>query len=107
MTPETLKRAKELTAQIENIDDQLEALRDASKHENMGLDYASFKIPHPKGSKRPRAYCYDSHKDHSESINLEDLPHKTQQELFQVISKAAKSKLQYRRRVARKELASL
>lgn len=107
MTPQTLKRAKELTAQIEYYDDQLEAIRDAGKHKGMGLSYASFEIPHPKGSKKSRASYYDEHKSHHESINLEDVPHKTQQELFQVVSKAVASKIQYRRRVAKRELASL
>jgi len=107
MTPQTLKRAKELTEQIENIEGQLEAIKDASQHGGMGLNYAQFEIPHPKGSKRSTARMYDSHEGHEESINLEDLPAKTQQELFQTVSKAVKSKLTYRRRVAKRELASL
>ncbi|MCK4822515.1 hypothetical protein KA005_42515 [bacterium] len=107
MTPQTLKRAKELTEQIEYIDGQIESVRDATKVKRMGLNYAAFEVPHPKGSKRTRARMYDSHETHHESVNLEDLPHKTQQELFLTVSKAVVSKLTYRRRVARKELASL
>ena len=107
MTPQILKRAKELTAQIENIEEQIESIKDATKHKGMGFSYAQFQIPHPKGSRRSGARMYDSHQDHSESVNLEDLPHKTQQELFRTVSKAVVSKLTYRRRVAKKELASL
>ena len=107
MTPRTLKRARELTDQIEYFDGQIESIRDASKVKGMGLNYAAFEVPHPKGSKRTRARMYDNHETHHESVNLEDLPHKVQQELFQAVSKAVASKLQYRRRVAKKELASL
>ncbi len=99
MTPTILKRAQILTSDITLLEAQLASIKSAMKVEGMGVDYISFEIPTPKG-----ATGFDNHYEH---IQLSALPAKAQRELFADIAVKAKSKLQYRLRVARKELNSL
>jgi len=106
MTPDTLKRAQTLTSTIAYLDHQIESIKDANKIDGMGITHISFELPDPL-SYQERCKTVRSHDAHYESVSLGELPSKTQQEIFAVVAKTTKSKLQYRRRIAIKELKSL
>lgn len=105
MTPESLKKAQKLTSTIGYLDEQIESIKRSQKVEGMGFNYASFELTDTMSNRVPyRDGEFDSH---YETVDLGQLPLKAQNEIFQVFAKTARSKLEYRRKVAKKELAAL